>query len=162
MMGGSIKVTSEPGVGSKFCFTARFGLQPSPAYTAITPLWRYDAKPALIVVNNVLDREILDDQLSAANIRVRHAQTGSAALAALRAPALHGEPCGRPIFDHSLPDTTGAELAHTIKTASEGAELQILLLTPLDLNVGAIENGVLKLLTKPIRQSALRECLATR
>jgi len=160
MMGGSIKVTSEPGVGSKFCFTAQFGIQPSRACGTVTPLRRYDGKPALVVVGNALNREILDDQLSAANIPVRQALTGSAALAVLRAAALQGKPLGLAIIDHSLPDMTGSELAHAVKAISEGAELQIILLTSFD-QVSEIGDGLLKLLTKPIRQSALWECIAT-
>ena len=161
MMGGSINVTSEPGVGSKFCFTARFGLQPSPARETEAPVRSYDGKPALIVVGHTLNREILDDQLSAANIPVRHAQTGSAARAALRTAALHGKPFGLAIIDHSLPDMMGVELAHAVNAASEGAELQIILLTSLDQDAVEVGDGVLSLLTKPIRQSALWECIAT-
>jgi two-component system, sensor histidine kinase and response regulator len=160
MMGGSIKVTSEPGVGSKFCFTAQFGIQPSRANGTVTPLRRYGGKPALVVVGNALNREILDDQLSAANIPIRHALTGSAGLAASRAAALQGKPLGLAIIDHSLPDMTGIELAHAVKADSEGAELQIILLTSFD-EVGEIGDGLLKLLRKPIRQSALWECIAT-
>jgi CheY-like chemotaxis protein len=132
----------EPGVGSKFCFTAQFGVQPSRAYGTVTPLRRYDGKPALVVVGNALNREVLDDQLSAANIPVRHALSGSAALAAARAAALHGKPLRLAIIDHALPDMTGVELAHAINTASEGAELQIILLTSLD-RVVEVGDGLL-------------------
>ena len=160
MMGGSIDVSSEPGVGSKFHFTARFGLQPSPTLRRETPLRPYDGKPALLVVDNALNREILDDQLSAGNIPVQRAQTGLAALAAVRDAALHKEPFGLAIIDHSLPDTTGVELAHAIKTAPEGAELKIVLLTSIDQHVGENGEAVFRCLTKPIRQSALWVCIA--
>ncbi len=160
MMGGSIDVASEPGAGSKFRFTARFGLQPSAADRTQTPTRRRTAELALIVVGNALDREILDDQLSAGNIAVTHAQTGLAALGALRTAALHKEPFELVIIDHSLPDMKGIELVHAIKTASEGIEQQIILLTSFDQDVGQIAEGALRRLTKPIRQSALWECIA--
>ncbi len=159
MMGGSIDVASEPGAGSKFRFTARFGLQPSAADRTRTPLQPRAGGPALVVVDNALNREILDDQLSAGNIPVTHAQTGLAALGALRTAAFHKEPFGLVIIDHSLPDMTGVELANAIKTASEGVEPQIILLTSFDQDLGQIAEGALRRLTKPIRQSALWDCI---
>jgi two-component system sensor histidine kinase/response regulator len=162
MMGGSIDVASEPGAGSKFRFTARFGLQPSAADRTRTPLQPRAGGPALVVVDNALNREILDDQLSAANIPVTHAQTGLAALGALRTAALHKETFELAIIDHSLPDMTGVELANAIKTASEGIEQQIILLTSFDHDVGQVAEGALRRLTKPIRQSSLWECIAVR
>ena len=159
MMGGSIDVASEPGAGSKFRFTARFGLQPSTAGRIQNPMRIRTRELALVVVGNALSREILDDQLSAGNIQVRHAQSGLAALGALRTAALHKEPFELVIIDHSLPDMTGVELAHAIKTDSEGGEPQVILLTSFYQDVGQVANGVLRRLTKPIRQSALWECI---
>jgi signal transduction histidine kinase/CheY-like chemotaxis protein/HPt (histidine-containing phosphotransfer) domain-containing protein len=159
MMGGSIDVASEPGAGSKFRFTARFEWQPSAAERTQPPVRPRAGKRALVVLDNALNREILDDQLSAGNIQVRQAQTGLAALSALRSAALHKEPFGLVIIDHSLPDMTGVELAHAIKTASEEVEQQIILLSSFDQGVGQVAEGALKRLIKPIRQSALWECI---
>ncbi len=160
MMGGSIDVASEPGAGSKFRFTARFGLQSSAADRTQTPLRRRTGGPALVVVGNALNREILDDQLSAGDIPVKHAQTGSAALGALCTAALDKKPFELVIINYSLPDMTGIELAHAIKTASDGVEQQIILLISSDEDVGQIAERALGRLTKPIRQSALWECIA--
>jgi two-component system, sensor histidine kinase and response regulator len=160
MMGGSIDVASEPGAGSKFRFTASFGLQAFAADRTQAPLQPRTGKPVLVVLDNALNREILDDQLSAGNIPVRHAQTGLAALGALRTAALYKEPFELVIIDDSLPDMKGIELAQAIKTASDGREQQIILLTSFDQDVGQIAEGSLRRLTKPIRQSALWECIA--
>jgi two-component system, sensor histidine kinase and response regulator len=159
MMGGSIDVASEPGVGSKFRFTARFGLQLSAADKTQIPVRAGTGELALIVVGNALNREILDDQLSAGNIRVKHARTGLAARGTLRTAALHKEPFDLVIIDHSLPDMKGVELADAIKSASEGVELQIILLTSFDQDLDRTAEGALRPLTKPIRQSALWECI---
>ncbi|MBV8506086.1 MAG: response regulator, partial [Alphaproteobacteria bacterium] len=161
MMGGSIDVASEPAAGSKFRFTARFGLQPA-AVDGPHPVRPRIGQPALVVVDNALNREILDDLLSAGNISVTHAQTGSAALGTLRTAAFHNKPFELVIIDHSLPDMTGAELANAIETASKEVEPQIILLTSFDQDLGQIGEGALRRLTKPIRQSALWECIAVR
>ena len=160
MMDGSIDVASEPGAGSKFRFTARFGLQPSAFDRTQPPVGPRAGEPALVVVANALNREILYDQLSAGNIPVKHARTGSAALGALRTATLHNEPFELVIIDDSLPDMTGAELAQAIKAASDGIEQQIILLTSVNHDVGQIAEGTLRRLTKPIRQSALWNCIA--
>ena len=159
MMGGSIDVASEPGAGSKFRFTAWFGLQPSATDGTQIRLPPRAGGPALVVVDNALNREILEDQLSAWNIVVKHTLTGSAALGALRTAALHKEPFELVIIDYSLPDMTGIELAHAIGTTSEEVKQQIILLTSLDHDVGQNAEGALRRLTKPIRQSALWECI---
>jgi len=160
MMGGSIDVVSEPGAGSKFRFTAWFGLQPLATDGTQIRLPPRTRGPALVVVDNALNREILEDQLSARNTVVKHTLTGSAALGALRAAALHKEPFELVIIDHSLPDMTGVELAHAIETTSEEVKQQIILLTSFDQDVGQNAEGALRCLTKPIRQSALWECIA--
>ena len=160
MMGGSIDAVSEPGAGSKFRFTAWFGLQPSATDGTQIRLPPRTGGPALVVVDNALNREILEDQLSAGNTVVKHTLTGSAALDALRTAALHKEPFELVIIDHSLPDMTGVELAHAIETTSEQVKQQIILLTSFDQDVGQNAEGALRRLTKPIRQSALWECIA--
>jgi signal transduction histidine kinase/DNA-binding response OmpR family regulator len=161
MMGGSIDVVSEPGAGSKFRFTAWFGLQPSAADDTQIRLPPRTGGTALLVVDNALNREILEDQLSAGNTVVKYALTGSAALGALRTATLLNEPFELVIIDdHSLPDMTGVELAHAIETTSEGVAQQIILLTSFDRDVGQSAQGALRRLTKPIRQSALWECIA--
>jgi CheY-like chemotaxis protein len=70
------------------------------------------------------------------------------------------EPFELVIIDHLLPDMTGVELADAIKTASERVEQQIILLTSFDRDVGQIAARALGRLTKPIRQSALWDCIA--
>jgi signal transduction histidine kinase/DNA-binding response OmpR family regulator len=159
MMGGSIDVDSEPGAGSQFRFIVRFGFQPPVSNRVDIPLRPQGAKKALVVVQDALNREILSDQLSNRNIAVQHARTGSGARAALRTAAFHAEPFGLVIIDRSLPDMKGIELAQAIKTDSEGVEAQIILLTSFGQDLGEIKEGALRCLTKPIRQSALWECI---
>jgi two-component system, sensor histidine kinase and response regulator len=162
MMGGSIEVTSEPGIGSKFRFTARFELQ-SLGVDGIENASRPCGEmPVLVVADNALNREILSDQLSARNVPVHQVRTGSAALAVLRAAAPSRDPFSLAIIDNSLPDMKGIELAQTIKSDPATADLQVIMLTSFDQDVGKIGEGVLRRLSKPIRQSALWDCLAGR
>jgi len=160
MMGGAIHVVSEPGVGSCFCVTARFGLQ-SAAAVSETVVPADDGMPVLVVTGNALSSEILADQLSARSVRADHAQTGSDALAALHEATVRGGPYGRVIIDNLLPDTSAIELARTIKSASPQGDVQLILLTPFGQEISELADGRFCWLTKPIRQSALWDCLAS-
>jgi two-component system sensor histidine kinase/response regulator len=159
MMGGTIRVVSEPGVGSCFRVTARFGFQ-SAAAVGETVVSAGDAMPILVVTGNALSREILTDQLSARSVRAGHAQTGSDALAAWREAIARGGPYGRVIIDNLLPDMSGIELAHIIKSASPRGDFQLILLTPFGRQINELADCTSYWLTKPIRQSALWDCLA--
>src|SRR5262249_51895144 len=64
LMDGGITVKSEPGQGSTFAFTARFGLQPqAPETTAASPPAVLRGVPALIVDDNATNRHILEEWL---------------------------------------------------------------------------------------------------
>jgi two-component system sensor histidine kinase/response regulator len=160
MMGGSIGVTSEPGVGSKFRFTACFGVQKQAVDRIGTTSQAWGEMPVLIVADNALNREILNDQLSARNVPVRQARTGSAALAMLGAAEFYRNPFALAIIDNALPDMNGIELARAIRSGPATADLPVIMLTSFDQDVGKLGEGLIRRLTKPIRQSALWHCLA--
>jgi two-component system, sensor histidine kinase and response regulator len=161
MMGGAIDVVSELGVGSTFRFTARFGLQNEAANKTEIARPACGSMRVLVVSDDALNREILTDYLSARAGRVSQAQAGAEALAALRAAALRGNPYWRAIIDNSLPDMSGIELAHAIKSVPARADLQLVLLTPFGQDVSESGNGLIRWLTKPVRQAALWDCLAS-
>ena len=161
LMGGTIQVVSEPDVGSTFRFTARFGLQSEAANEIEATSRACSGTRALIVCDSALNREILTDQLSARAVRVGQAQSGAEALAALRAAAFGGDPYAWAIIDSSLPDMGGIEVVHAIKSVPANAALQLVLLAPLGQDLGGSGNRGVRCLTKPIRRTALWNCLAS-
>ena len=161
LMGGTIEVVSEPGVGSTFRFTARFGLQPEAVKKPAPARRAVAAMPVLVVCDNGLNREVLADQLSARAVPSGQARTGCEALAALRAAALRKDPYWWAIIDDALPDMTGIALSRVIRSLPAHANLQLVLLTPLGQDIGDAGDGLLSYLPKPIRQSTLWDCLSS-
>jgi two-component system, sensor histidine kinase and response regulator len=162
MMGGSINVSSQPGTGSKFCFTARFGLQNNSNELSDLQIKASVGMPVLIVARSVLNREILADQLQAHGAIVDQARTAAEAFAALRAEAPRPRSYRWAFIDIELPDLSGIELASAMLAAPASASLEVVLLAPFGEDIGKLANIPFRCLTKPLRQSALREILGPR
>jgi two-component system, sensor histidine kinase and response regulator len=160
MMGGSMSLASQPGLGSKFCFTARFGLteEPPEQLEAIRKL--VAGLAILVVTGSARNREILTDQLAARGVLVDLVPTAAEALAALRAKTSRPDQYAWAIIDNSLADLSGIELARAIKSLPANADLEMILLAPFDQDIGKAADSSFKYLTKPIRQSALWDILA--
>lgn len=162
MMGTSIDLTSEPGRGSTFRFTAGFDRQKATEEAAVPSPFKGMA--VLIVENNTHHRQALKDQLSSWEIRVGEAENAATALTEIAAAAARSDPFALAIIDITLPDTNGIDLVRQIKSNPAIAGLRLVLLTLRDFEMdqhGDLRQHVHGCLTKPVRQAALRKCLAS-
>src|SRR5436309_7799817 len=73
MMGGTIDLTSEPGRGSTFRFTTRFGRRSEAAQPADNGLQLFEGMSVLIVEDNAVRRRNIKDQMLSWGIRVGEA-----------------------------------------------------------------------------------------
>ena len=115
LMSGEMGVTSEPGVGSTFFFTARFGLQTGPAQRAV------DAMPVgplrvLVVDDNASARDIFHGMLQSLHVEAVCVTGGMQALEALRQAQTAGEPFGLVLVDWHMPHIDGVETIRRIQT----------------------------------------------
>jgi len=162
MMGGAMELTSVPGHGSIFRFTARFERQT--AATAEAEAAPFAGMAVLVAEPNQKRRDNLKNQLEAWGVRVGEAESGATAIAAIAAASERGSPFEVAIIDTTSPDVDWAELVREIKTDKANAELRLVLLTSRDQDLDDstdVRGLIAGCLSRPVRRSALRACLTS-
>jgi PAS domain S-box-containing protein len=130
LMGGSVSLDSEPGRGSTFRFTARFGLQPHPAGTAdILPSSRLRDLRVLVVDDNPTSRRILESWLSGWHMKPSGAGDALTAIGALWDAASLRDPYALVLLDARMPDTDGWSFAAQIRGRAGLPPLHVIMLT---------------------------------
>jgi PAS domain S-box-containing protein len=113
MMGGSISVDSEPGVGSTFKFSVTLGIgQGAEVLTFATVPDLRDLR-AIVADDNPTAREILSTYLKAFSFRVDEAEDATELISRLEQAE---EPYQLVLLDWLMPGMTGLEAAQKIKT----------------------------------------------
>jgi PAS domain S-box-containing protein len=164
LMGGTISIDSAPGKGTLFTFTACFKRQPLKNKTVFDQHQLLEALNVLIVDDNATNRLILHEQLESWSLKNESAENGRTALEMLRSAAVNGEGYDIAIIDMQMPAMDGLELARAIKQDLSIASTQLVMLSSLGLYINidnAHEIGLEHILTKPVRQSYLFNCLVT-
>ncbi len=166
MMGGEIELDSTPGKGSEFRFCARFRRDKEAEAAAEEPAAAPELSGvrALIVDDNETNRDILEQHFLRWGIRSRSAAEPGEALEAMRAAAREGVPFGLAVLDRQMPGGDGLELARKIQEDPAIRDARLVLLSSVDLDAeakSALEGGISGYLTKPVRPSALLDCILT-
>src|SRR5262249_2481765 len=153
--GGAIQVESEPGRGSRFSFTVRFGRGPASLdrLAAASPL-PLRGLPVLIVDDNATNRRILEEWLRGWAMEPTAPGDGVSAMDALWHGVAQGRPYPLVLLDGRMPDIDGLALAAKIRQRAELSATRIILLTsgdrPGDL-ARARQVGVRANLLKPLQ-----------
>ena len=161
LMGGEIGVTSTPGKGSEFWFTARFG-RPDELIPAAHQQSDLTGARILIVDDNATNREVLTAQLCAWGMRVAEAPDGPTALKMLARAIADGDPFQTAILDMQMPDMDGATLGETIRADAAMRDIRLVLLTSLGKTGSGqmmADPGFAACLTKPAHRSELLRSL---
>lgn len=163
MMGGEISLSSVPGQGSTFTFTARLGIdrQASAEHSRSEQIV---GKRVLVVDDNASSRFLLAEMLSYFRMRPEVCPSGEEALLRLQAASEAGDPYELVLLDWLMPGLDGVETARRINALEglSGAVPAILMVT-----AGSAEElseimptaGLSHLLTKPINESSLYDAL---
>ena len=156
MLGGELKVTSEPGKGSQFSFSL-----PVPAQQAVDQLKTSPplASVAVLVIDdNATNRHLMSDMLRNMGLKPTLADSADAALALLRQnpefPLI--------LLDAQMPVKDGMTLAQEIKAEPSLAHCQIIMLSSMSRYMDAEQMkriGVNHFLSKPVDQRELYEVI---
>jgi len=136
----------------------RFGRQPGEVREAEFAHPPLGGRPVLVVESTAAAFAILSDCLSSWKLPVFQA-TNREAFALARNAASRGEPYGLAIVDLE-PETNAVGFARALGSDPVTADLPLLVLTPFDRDLGDLGGRVTISLTKPVRRSALRDCIA--
>ncbi|MFH2065182.1 MAG: PAS domain S-box protein [Pseudomonadota bacterium] len=161
MMGGTIRVQSELGVGSVFSFSLSLPCM-SEQDSEIYPDPDISHVPVLIVDDNAQNRTIVADYLKLKSIPFDTAPSGSEALERLRSAQARGKPFGIAILDYLMPEMDGAQLARLIKEDLKIADTVLILLTshmPLEVLEAGMQKHFAGSLSKPVRLSLFLETI---
>ena len=163
LMGGTITVDSEPGRGSTFALTARFGRRPQrPEQLAVRPPALLDNLRVLVVDDNATNRHILGEWLRGWRTEPAAVGDGLAALDALWVAVRAGRPYALVLLDARMPDADGLTLAARIRKRAELAATRIILLTSGDRPGDWARYRELRVnarLLKPVQQDELLETI---
>jgi two-component system, sensor histidine kinase and response regulator len=159
MMGGRIWMESEMGRGSRFHFTARFGItEPSESPSSCVYPANLRGVPVLVVDDNATNRRILEDILMGWKMVPTSAENAISALVALESALKSGRPFPLVLVDYMMPGMDGFELSERIKQNPELSRTQIVMLTsagqPGD-GAKCLKLGIVGYLRKPVKQSDL-------
>ncbi len=163
MMGGRIWLESDPGRGSTFHFTAKFGLeQNSQKEREFAGHATLAGIPVLVVDDNPTNRRILEQTLLRWGMKPTSVSSGWAALAELRRRREAGEATPLVLLDAQMPQLDGFATAAKIKQDPDLIKATIMMLTSSGQRGDSDrcrQVGISAYLTKPVRQWELREAI---
>ncbi len=165
LMHGRIWVESELNKGSRFHFSAQFGLQKAPARTIVPrdPATLRDMR-VLVVDDNATNRQILLKMLDHWHTRPLAVESGAKAMTALSEAQGLGRNYPLILLDAQMPEMDGFALAECIKRNPEWGAATIMMLSSAGQRGDAKrcrELGVAAYLTKPVRQGELLDAVLT-
>ncbi|MDR2692857.1 MAG: response regulator [Chitinispirillales bacterium] len=168
MMGGTISVSSVPGKGSTFSFTAKMRKGTGDIVGAKREreqlLRSVQAKNVrvLVVDDSAESREYISYVLTTLGFECEHACDGEEAVAKSEKTRLGGHPYDIIFMDYMMPKLDGIEAARKIKETT-GENVSIVMVSMYDwkeFEQKAREAGIVKCVTKPISPSSVLDSIS--
>ncbi|GAB2458557.1 hypothetical protein GCM10027062_43010 [Nocardioides hungaricus] len=162
-LGGEIGLDANPGGGSVFWFTARFGAPAGPSVDADDEYARswLAGRRVLVVDDNDHNRLILEEQLAWWRLRTAAAVDADSAESAIAGALAAGDPFEGVLMDLSMPDRDGLDLARALaRTPAYDSILRLMLTSATSPEAEDLEAcRIAECLTKPVLAGDLRRSL---
>ncbi|RPJ78644.1 MAG: PAS domain S-box protein, partial [Acidobacteria bacterium] len=156
LMGGRIWIESEEGRGSKFRFSARFGLHGEvPATDEPAGNVGLEGLRVLVVDDNATNRRILEEMLKSWRMNLSTAGGATEALALMRSAHDADEPFRAVLVDALMPEVDGFMLARDVADDARFSGTKLIMLTSAawpELQRRARQAGFAACLSKPVKQ----------
>jgi len=162
MMGGDIWVDSEPGHGSHFQFTCRFGLQQGEQSKRRSIAADLGSLNVLVVDDNATSREILTDMLASFGYQVDQAGSGESAVALLEC-ADEQDPYQLVLMDWKMPGMDGLDTTRAIQDSAAISNIPTVIMVTAygreEAQHAAEDIELAGYLTKPVTPSSLLDAI---
>jgi signal transduction histidine kinase/CheY-like chemotaxis protein len=163
LMGGAISVTSTPGVGSRFSFTASLGLGDAGQPAAPLPSTALQQMRVMVVDDSASARDALVDMLDSFGIKADAVPSGEESLARLAQAVEAGHPYQVVLMDYMMPGWDGVETIRRIRADQRFPAPPAILMVSACTREGVLaQEGELPLgafLTKPVSPALLYHSL---
>ncbi len=162
LMGGSIEVRSQPGVGSHFSFVAPFGLVEADNALLGLDLLTMPHMRILVVEDNETNRIVLDNMLRAWGMEVVLAEDGRRALEILQGHTTIDPNFDLALVDMRMPRLDGMGLALALQASGAHPQMKRVLLSSVssadDVRAAHLA-GFHRFVPKPVRKAELRQAI---
>jgi len=162
MMGGEIWTESEPGQGTTFNFTAKFGLGKEALKKRFEPSPDLRGLKVLVVDDNATSREILQDILESFSFEVYLSASGEDALEEIER-ADRDKPFELVLMDWKMPGLDGIQTSRRIKNHQKLSKIPAIVLVTAygreEIMRQADEIGLDGFLLKPVNSSVLFDAI---
>ena len=159
LLGGYLRVESEPGVGSNFMYSIRATAAPEELESSLVGLNRPQPdlldKKVLVVDDNQTNRRILSLQLEAWGMKATSVDSGMKALSLVNA----GHAFDVAILDMNMPDMDGLTLAQTLANHKATLAMPLIMLSSMGEKIANEDELFASWLTKPVKSIQLQKIL---